>query len=113
MLGVVDVLIAGLEANNPTKCAPIVAQLPGALADLQTHMLQHLHEEEVVGLPLLRHNFTAKDMKTPEEKILKHLTPADMVRGCFCVHTAAAWRHCVAPPDWFIHAPSPHSRARL
>jgi hypothetical protein len=42
-------------------------------------MEEHLLEEEVQGMPLLRANFTSKEMKAVEDKIAKTMTVKESV----------------------------------
>lgn len=54
-------------------------------------MRQHLEEEEVIALPLVRKHFMAKDVLAVEKQLIKGLKPADlawymrpMVGACGC-----------------------------
>ena len=41
-------------------------------------MRQHLEEEEIIGLPLLRKHFTAKEAAVTEKRIIAGMKPSDM-----------------------------------
>ena len=41
-------------------------------------MRQHLEEEEIIGLPLLRKHFTAKEAAVTEKKIIADTKPGDV-----------------------------------
>lgn len=43
---------------------------------MKTHMEEHLLEEEVQGLPLMRQHFTRKEVAGVEDKIVRSMTTA-------------------------------------
>jgi hypothetical protein len=58
--------------------ADVLRELQTTFLNMQHHMLEHLQEEEEVGLPLMRHHFSDAEVKPVVDKIVKTLTPADM-----------------------------------
>lgn len=58
--------------------ADVLRELQTTFQTMQTHMLEHLQEEDNVGLPLMRHHFSDAEVKPIVDKIVKTLTPADM-----------------------------------
>ncbi|PNH08127.1 hypothetical protein TSOC_005361, partial [Tetrabaena socialis] len=57
----------------------LLADLHSTFAVLRSAMRQHLEEEEIVGLPLLRQHFTAQEvMDGPEKNVVAGLKARDM-----------------------------------
>lgn len=81
LVALLDKCGRGIAAVQPGVGHAAAEGLRSLLADFvtfQDSMSAHLLEEEEVGLPLLRHHFTAKEFKVVEEQIVAHATPADV-----------------------------------
>ncbi|KAG2444363.1 hypothetical protein HXX76_001119 [Chlamydomonas incerta] len=71
-------LALSLKPAAPEACLSTVEELYSTLVQLRKDMKEHLEEEEVIGLPLMRKNFTAKEISIPEKEIVADLKPSDM-----------------------------------
>jgi hypothetical protein len=56
----------------------VLQDIATSAGELRRHMTEHLQEEEDIGLPLLRHNFSDAETKPVIAKIVESLKPADM-----------------------------------
>ena len=108
LLVLTDKCSSGFAAVQAGEGAAAEAPLRALLADFVTFrdsMCGHLLEEEQVGLPLLRHHFSAKEFKAVEEKIVAHATPADVawvLRPFPSDDAKRAWMTGVAKMPGFI-----------
>lgn len=99
---------AAVQAGTAGEAAEV--PLRALLLDFVTFrdsMCEHLLEEEQVGLPMLRHHFSAKEFKAVEEKILAHATPTDLawiLRPFPSDDAKRAWMTSVAKVPGFIAA---------
>ena len=75
LLAIVPSLDAGLAAVRANGQSA-VAQLLADFVPFKSEVEKHLLEEEQVGLPLLRANFSATDFKPVEKKMRARVTPA-------------------------------------
>ncbi|KAG2447096.1 hypothetical protein HYH02_007845 [Chlamydomonas schloesseri] len=71
-------LALSLKPGPPETCLSTVEELHSAVLALRKDMKEHLEEEEVIGLPLMRKNFTSKEIAIPEKEIVADLKPSDM-----------------------------------
>lgn len=91
--------IASIRKAGPATSAATVRSLLEAFRPFRVHMAAHLQEEEDVGLPLMRHLFTAKELKPVEAQIIKDATPDDLawvVRPLGSVQAKRDWMTQVA-----------------
>jgi hypothetical protein len=49
-----------------------------AFTTMRENMVEHLAEEEAIGLPMLRHHFSEAEVKPIIDQIVKTLTPRDV-----------------------------------
>ncbi|KAG2489353.1 hypothetical protein HYH03_012183 [Edaphochlamys debaryana] len=71
-------LAAAMRPGSAQGCKSLVSDLLSTFSTLRAHMRQHLEEEEIVGLPLMRKHFTAAELEVCEKKIVADLKPSDM-----------------------------------
>ncbi|PNW88084.1 hypothetical protein CHLRE_01g013500v5 [Chlamydomonas reinhardtii] len=71
-------LALSLKPGAPEACLSTVEELHSALLQLRKDMKEHLEEEEIIGLPLMRKNFTSKEILIPEKELVADLKPSDM-----------------------------------
>jgi hypothetical protein len=56
----------------------VLRETQTAFTTMREHMVEHLAEEEAIGLPMLRHHFSESEVKPIIEQIVKRLTPRDV-----------------------------------
>ncbi|KAG2489355.1 hypothetical protein HYH03_012185 [Edaphochlamys debaryana] len=72
-------IIMGLKAGDAGSNKAAMEELYSTFTEMRALMCEHLEEEELVGLPLLRKHFTGKEMMDgPEKKIVAEMKPADL-----------------------------------
>ncbi|KXZ53171.1 hypothetical protein GPECTOR_7g1063 [Gonium pectorale] len=71
-------LTGSLKSSNNAEAQSVLSDLHTVFTQLRHLMRQHLEEEEIVGLPLLRKHFNAKELAKVEKKIIASMKPSDV-----------------------------------
>jgi hypothetical protein len=97
MLSACAASVAAIREAGPATSAATVRALREAYGPLHAGASAHFQEEEDVSLPLMRHHFTAKELKAVEAKMIKDATPDDLAWVMRPLATPAAKR------EWMTH----------
>lgn len=97
MLGACAASVAAMREAGPATSAATVRALREAYGPLHAGASAHFTEEEDVSLPLMRHHFTAQELKPVEAKMIKDATPDDLAWVVWPLATPAAKR------EWMTH----------
>ena len=97
MLGACATSVAAMRTAGPATSAATVRALREAYDPLHTGASAHFKEEEDVSVPLMRHHFSAKELKAVEAKMLKDVTPDGMAWVVRPLATPAA------KSEWMTH----------
>lgn len=72
-------LINQTSANaSPEDTVDLLRDTQAQFASFEAEMKEHLKEEEDIGLPMLRQNFSYKEFKPTVDKIIKSMKPLDI-----------------------------------